>query len=218
MTVFSCPIVVGNLTTITAVVQVWWQYHHHTLFVLRVCAHPHNRAQAYTSSCSEQMWQCPMSTTCSFLPVIGRCFSRMVAILLHHLKFIMVWPMATNMYFPCALEAYNVVVHDDRLHWGRLRHALEPTVGNTNVRIACNMCCNNLVCSTAKHVTSHNNITYSFNMRYTFYLSHGHISQHALQWHHAHTIIVNTCYFCCTILEAQHNHKHGIILFFMSNF
>ena len=49
------------------------------------------------------------------------CWLSVDAILLHHLKFVMVWLCGCQHVFSqCSSSIYNIVVHDDCLHWGWL--------------------------------------------------------------------------------------------------
>lgn len=117
------------------------------------------------------------------------------------------WFVAANMgdVSQCSWSIYNVVVHNDGLHWGRLMHTI-----HVRWQHQCTICLRHFYVLHQfgvfkyKLITRRNNITYSFNMRWMFIIVHGHISQHALQLHFSQRKKkkFNTCYICCTILEV----------------
>lgn len=105
MVVFTHVVVVGNLNVITTVIDVWWQYDCCTWFwVTCMCLSPIQYSSLYIPLVSKQMWQCSMFTTCPLYGGYVGCFPKMVAILLHHRKSIMVWYVAATRVFPKLLK------------------------------------------------------------------------------------------------------------------
>ena len=93
-------------------------------------------------------------------------------------------------------------------------------IGNINEQIACNifLCYNDLVCSSANVLqgitTLHTHLTcvaWLSSPMATFTNMHSKGIAH-------NTRKIDTCHFCCTILEAQCNQKHGITLSFCVQF
>lgn len=124
MVVFTRVVVVGNLNIITTTVDAWWQYDYCTWFwVTCMCLSPKQYSSLYIPPVSKQMWQCSMSITRPLYGGYVGCFPKMVAILLHHLRSIMVWLVAANMcFFQYSWSIYNVVAPGGHSHWGWWMH------------------------------------------------------------------------------------------------
>lgn len=76
-----------------------------------------------------------------FVVVISRCSPRMVAVLCHHLKHVMVWFVATNTCILDALEAYTRLWFMMTIHIEGGWCIMSVFIGNTNAQIACNIFC-----------------------------------------------------------------------------